>query len=287
MKTIFACTSLIVLLCVSNVYCVENKYVQGTYYQNARVIKEKKEKLDVLVDGLVAKPNGKYILPSSYSFTKDECSEYFLYPIGKKYAVFSDSKYKGTYTIKGYSVTATEDGTMYYQINSDNKSSSEIWDLLILFNIDMDNIPREAKVRKIENVNTFSKYISTSGIDGRKNGIKEVYGIDIDKNGHEDYVILASGLDRNYGVLDVTVLTIVMNTASKPTILRLGNASFPFTHTKMSDLTDISFIDYDNNQPVLLSIAEFKAGSGWGGRVLYYFEKGQFMPLFDDFSYAN
>lgn len=290
MKTIYICTLPIVLLCLTNVYGVENRDVQGVFYSNARVIKEKAAKLSSRVDDLVAmaKKVGYHLPEPLYKFTRNECSEYFLDPIGKQYAVFYDSKYMGIHAIQGYSTFVVGgSGEYIYKIDSDFESV-DISGTLNLFNVDFNTIPQQAKVRIIDNTNTYNIYISSTGIDGRSNTIQKVYGIDIDKNGHEDFVILSEGWDNTYDyVIDVTELTIVMNIASKPKILKLGNTSFPFVLNGFNDMFDVSFVDYDENQPVLLSIAEGKAGSGWGGRVLYCYEKGTFTPLFSDFSYSN
>lgn len=306
MKTISACITVIVLFCATSVYCVENRDVQGTFYRNARVIKANKDKLSSVVDELVAKTRVHDLPEPLYKFTENECSKYFLDPIGKKFAVFSDSKYKGTYAINGYSASFSAekwlginavnwdnipfmrgDGGYIYEIISDYKPEHNIMGTLNLFNIDFKAIPQQAKVRKIDNTDIFNIYISSSETDGRGNKIEKVYGIDIDKNGHEDFVILSKGWDNasDY-VKEEPELSILMNNSSKPMILKLGTISFPFVEG-CNVISDISFVDYDATQPVLISLVEAGAESGRVGQVLYCYEKGTCYPLYSDFSYSD
>lgn len=306
MKIIAFLLMSIALLCVSNAYSVENRDVQGFFYKTARVNEAHKEKLSSIVDDYLAKARLHDMPDPLYQFSKNECGEYFIDPIGTKYAVFSDSKYRGTYTINGYGASFRSDsyaahvlhmaskdsnyviegyGEYQYDIVSDFKRERGYSDPINLFNIDFDAIPQQAKVREIDNTSTFNIYISSTGTGGRSNKIEKVYGIDIDKNGHEDFVILSSFWDNPYGYeSEMRELTIVMNIASKRTISKLGTTSFPFIGG-CNYISGISFVDYDVNQPVLISLEEAVAQSSYMGLVLYYYEQGKYNPLFYDFSY--
>jgi hypothetical protein len=284
MKIIVSTILLIGILCAISAYGVDNKDIQCTFYRNARLNKAKEDKLKTFVDNLVEKTSNYYELNPLYKFTNNECSEYFLDPLGKQYAIFSDSKFMGTYTINGYSITVNVSNSKYiYEINSDYKFNLDS-NTINLYNIDFKNIPQAAKIIKKENKDIYKKYLSESIVHDSNDTIKEVYGIDIDKNGKEDIVILSECIEEHIPVMG---LTIIMNFMSNPTIFKIGDKSFPFEVDGFNSVFDISFINYDNRQPILLSINEGVSGSGYVGTVLYYFEKDQFKPFFSDFSYED
>ncbi|NLD37112.1 MAG: hypothetical protein GX654_09610 [Desulfatiglans sp.] len=284
MKIIDSTILLIGLLCATNAYCVDNKDIQCTFHRNARLNKATESKLEAFIDNLVEKTANYYELDPLYKFTNTECSEYFLDPLGKKYAIFSDSKFVGIYTINGYSITVNVSNSKYiYEINSDYKFNFDS-NTINLFNIDFKNIPQAAKLIRKENKDIFKKYLSEAKVHNSNDTIKEVYGIDIDKNRIEDIVILSECIEEQ---ISAAGLTIIMNYVSNPTIFKIGDKSFPFEVNGFNSAFDISFIDYDNKQPVLLSINEGVSGSGFVGTVLYSFEKDQFKPLFSDFSYED
>lgn len=285
MKTITACISLIALLCVTNAYCVENKYVEGTYYQNARVKKSQQKKLKDFVDSLLAKTTDYTRGDPLYKFTSRECAEYFLDLLGKKKSIFDDSKFMGKYTIKGYSVSVNDYGRYMYEIISDFKSEATIDPTINLFNIDTDNIPPQARVHTKDDKNAYFHYVSTPGTQGSSVAISDICGIDIDKNGIEDVVILSEYTDKREH--PGQTLTIVMNETSNPTIIKAGTEAFQYMVDEFNVIFHVSFIDYNDKEPVLLSIGAGVDGSGYAGMTLYYYEKGQFKPLFSDFSWSN